>query len=184
MSMRCAGLSGHSADDPVCGRPRRCKHFSNGLVHAVRCCRVSGLSIAAVYRPQGLHGDTRIKGDRAGQWSVRVSGNWRVVFRFEDGEAVDVDPTNPERAEDHAARDRACSPDHGPVLRSVSPFASFRPSAASGEISCAWPPRHFDRSETVWRNLPPMGARFLRSAPSGAPVEITGGGRGRRLRSK
>ena len=32
-----------------------------------------------------------LKGDRAGLWSVRVSGNWRVVFRFEDGEAVDVD---------------------------------------------------------------------------------------------
>ena len=32
-----------------------------------------------------------LKGDRAGQWSVRDSGNWRVVFRFEDGEAVDVD---------------------------------------------------------------------------------------------
>ena len=32
-----------------------------------------------------------LKGDRAGQWSIRVSGNWRVVFRFEDGEVVDVD---------------------------------------------------------------------------------------------
>lgn len=32
-----------------------------------------------------------LKGDRAGQWSIRVSGNWRVVFRFEDGEAVDLD---------------------------------------------------------------------------------------------
>ena len=31
------------------------------------------------------------KRDRAGQWSVRVSGNWRVVFRFEDPEAVDGD---------------------------------------------------------------------------------------------
>ncbi len=31
------------------------------------------------------------KGDRADQWSVRVSDNWRVVFRFEDGEALDVD---------------------------------------------------------------------------------------------
>ena len=29
-----------------------------------------------------------LKGDRAGQWSVCVSDNWRVVFR---GEAVDVD---------------------------------------------------------------------------------------------
>ena len=32
-----------------------------------------------------------LKGDRAGQWSVRVSGNWRMVHRFEDGEAVDAD---------------------------------------------------------------------------------------------
>ena len=32
-----------------------------------------------------------LKGDRAGQWSVRVSGNWRVVFRFENAEVVDVD---------------------------------------------------------------------------------------------
>jgi len=31
-----------------------------------------------------------LSGDRRGQWSVRVSGNWRIVFRFEDGEAVDV----------------------------------------------------------------------------------------------
>ena len=32
-----------------------------------------------------------LKGDRRGLWSVRVSGNWRVVFRFEGTEAVDVD---------------------------------------------------------------------------------------------
>lgn len=32
-----------------------------------------------------------LKGDRAGYWSIRVSGNWRVVFRFVDGEPVDVD---------------------------------------------------------------------------------------------
>jgi proteic killer suppression protein len=24
-------------------------------------------------------------------WSVRVSGNWRVIFRFEQGDACDVD---------------------------------------------------------------------------------------------
>lgn len=33
----------------------------------------------------------RLTGDRRGQWSVRVSGNWRIVFRFADDEAVDVD---------------------------------------------------------------------------------------------
>ena len=32
-----------------------------------------------------------LKGDRAGQWSVRVAGNWRIVFRFEGSEAVDID---------------------------------------------------------------------------------------------
>ena len=32
-----------------------------------------------------------LMGCRTGQWSVRVAGHWRVVFRFEDGDAVDVD---------------------------------------------------------------------------------------------
>ena len=32
-----------------------------------------------------------LKGNQAGRWSMRVSGNWRVVFRFENAEAVDVD---------------------------------------------------------------------------------------------
>lgn len=32
-----------------------------------------------------------LKGDYAGLWSVTVSGNWRIIFRFEDGMAFDVD---------------------------------------------------------------------------------------------
>ena len=32
-----------------------------------------------------------LKGGRAGHYAVSVSGNWRVTFRFEDGDAVDVD---------------------------------------------------------------------------------------------
>ena len=32
-----------------------------------------------------------LKGDRLGQWSMSVSANWRIVFRFVDGEAVDID---------------------------------------------------------------------------------------------
>ncbi len=31
-----------------------------------------------------------LKGNRTGYWSVRVSANWRIVFRFVEGEAVDV----------------------------------------------------------------------------------------------
>ena len=33
----------------------------------------------------------RLKGDLAGFWAVTVRANWRIVFRFEEGHAVDVD---------------------------------------------------------------------------------------------
>ena len=29
----------------------------------------------------------KLTGSRAGIWSVTVSGNWRVTFRFKDGDA-------------------------------------------------------------------------------------------------
>ena len=32
-----------------------------------------------------------LKGDRKGFWSVTVNANWRVVFRFESTEALEVD---------------------------------------------------------------------------------------------
>lgn len=33
----------------------------------------------------------KLKGDLKGHWSVTVSGNWRIIFRIESGNAVDVD---------------------------------------------------------------------------------------------
>ncbi len=33
----------------------------------------------------------RLTGDRRGYWSVRVSGNRRIIFRFVNGEVADVD---------------------------------------------------------------------------------------------
>ena len=32
-----------------------------------------------------------LKGELKGFWSVTVSGNWRVIFRFEKGDAFDLD---------------------------------------------------------------------------------------------
>jgi toxin HigB-1 len=32
-----------------------------------------------------------LKGDLAGLWSIMVSCNWRLVFRFDDGDADEVD---------------------------------------------------------------------------------------------
>ena len=35
-----------------------------------------------------------LTGDMKGYWSVRVSGNWRIIFRFQDGGAYEVDLTD------------------------------------------------------------------------------------------
>lgn len=32
-----------------------------------------------------------LKGKLKGFWSVRISGNWRLIFRFENGDAFEVD---------------------------------------------------------------------------------------------
>ncbi len=31
-----------------------------------------------------------LKGDRDGIWSIKVNGNWRITFRFEDGDVYIV----------------------------------------------------------------------------------------------
>jgi proteic killer suppression protein len=33
----------------------------------------------------------RLRGERKGMWAVTVRANWRIVFRFADGDASDVD---------------------------------------------------------------------------------------------
>jgi proteic killer suppression protein len=33
----------------------------------------------------------QLSGDRAGTWSISVSGNWRITFRVEDDEIVRLD---------------------------------------------------------------------------------------------
>jgi proteic killer suppression protein len=32
-----------------------------------------------------------LRGDRKGQWSIRINDQWRLCFRFEDGKAFDVE---------------------------------------------------------------------------------------------
>ena len=32
-----------------------------------------------------------LRGDRVGQWSVRINDQWRLCFRFESGTAYDVE---------------------------------------------------------------------------------------------
>jgi len=33
----------------------------------------------------------KLKGDREGQYSIRINDQWRICFRWEDGDAVDVE---------------------------------------------------------------------------------------------
>lgn len=39
----------------------------------------------------GLH---KLRGDRVGQWAMTVNDRWRICFRFEDGDAYDVEITD------------------------------------------------------------------------------------------
>jgi proteic killer suppression protein len=32
----------------------------------------------------------QLRGDRAGQWSIRINDQWRVCFRFKSGDAFEV----------------------------------------------------------------------------------------------
>jgi toxin HigB-1 len=36
----------------------------------------------------GLH---KLSHDRRGQWAMTINGPWRLCFRFEDGDALDVE---------------------------------------------------------------------------------------------
>ena len=33
----------------------------------------------------------QLKGDRKGYWSIRINDQWRICFRFVDGDAYDVE---------------------------------------------------------------------------------------------
>lgn len=33
----------------------------------------------------------KLSGDRDGQWSIRINGQWRVCFRFDSGDAFEVE---------------------------------------------------------------------------------------------
>lgn len=59
--------------------------------------RLSQLDAATVVEDMRLPPSNRLEalsGNRAGQWSIRVNDQWRVCFRFERGNAFDVEITD------------------------------------------------------------------------------------------
>ena len=62
-------------------------------VHAKRLQLILGrLNASTSPRDMNLPGLYlhELKGDRQGTWSVRVSGNWRVTFKFDQTDAITV----------------------------------------------------------------------------------------------
>jgi toxin HigB-1 len=57
------------------------------------CAALAALATASVPSDMALP-DARpypLRGDRAGQWSVSISGTWRVIFEFEGQDVTNVD---------------------------------------------------------------------------------------------
>ena len=55
------------------------------LVQLNAASRVEDLRMPPSNRLEQLHGN------RSSQWSIRINDQWRVCFRFEDGDAFDVE---------------------------------------------------------------------------------------------
>lgn len=51
-------------------------------------CEVTDLMIPPSNRLEAL------SGDRTGQWSIRINDQWRICFRFINGDATDVEITD------------------------------------------------------------------------------------------
>ena len=73
--------SGKGIDPTMAGKLRR-------ILSALSAATRPGEVADAAFR---LH---PLKGNLTGYWSIRVTRNWRVTFRFAEGEAVDVDLTD------------------------------------------------------------------------------------------
>jgi toxin HigB-1 len=65
-------------------RADQVRRVTDVLAHLDLALKASDLDLPG-YRLHPLRGDMR------GRWSVTISGNWRIVFRFENGDAFDVD---------------------------------------------------------------------------------------------
>ncbi len=71
-------------DNPSGVRADQARRIAGVLAHLDKTQHPSDLDLPG-YRLHPLLGELK------GNWSVTVSANWRIVFRFEVGNALDVD---------------------------------------------------------------------------------------------
>ena len=63
-------------------------------IHKRAAMRVTQLNAATRLEDLRLPPSNRLealKGDRRGQWSIRINDQWRLCFRFENGDAFGVE---------------------------------------------------------------------------------------------
>ncbi len=63
-------------------------------IHKRAAMRLTQLNAATRLKDLRLPPSNRLearKGDRRGQWSIRINDQWRVCFRFDNGDAIDVE---------------------------------------------------------------------------------------------
>ena len=74
----------HEADDPRGLNREHVEKIRRVLARLDRASRSEHMDLPG-WR---LHS---LKGDLAGFWSITIRANWRIIFRFEDGDVTDVD---------------------------------------------------------------------------------------------
>ncbi len=83
----------HTRDVYVKGKS---KHIASDIVkRAIRCLEyidlATNLDDLKVPHSNRLHAH---KGDRKGQYSISINNQWRICFKFIDGDAFDVEITD------------------------------------------------------------------------------------------
>jgi len=58
---------------------------------AVRLTQIDSVTRIEDLRSPSSNHLEGLKGDRKGQWSIRINEQWRVCFRFSNGDAFDVE---------------------------------------------------------------------------------------------
>src|SRR5262245_55923628 len=87
------------------------RELRGDLVNRIRniiAALVAAQDMDGVQGPPGwrIH---RLAGDRAGTWSIAVSGNWRITFDIEDGEIADLDLEDYEQGSCESRHEAAAS---------------------------------------------------------------------------
>jgi toxin HigB-1 len=69
--------------------PRELRGDLAARIRNILTSLIAAEDMAGVQGPPGwrIH---QLTGDRAGTWSLSVSGNWRITFMIEDGEISDL----------------------------------------------------------------------------------------------